>query len=96
MCVIEASGQQILDALEHGARNLPEENGGFLQVSGLTYDIDTWKESPVIIDEQGMFQSIDPAKERRITNVKVNGQALDPDKMYTVCGSVYTLQNSGD
>ena len=33
MCVIEASGQQILDALEHGARNLPEENGGFLQVS---------------------------------------------------------------
>lgn len=96
MCVIEASGQQILDALEHGARNLPEENGGFLQVSGLTYDIDTWKESPVIIDEQGTFQSIDPAKERRITNVKVNGQALEPDKMYTVCGSVYTLQNSGD
>ena len=92
MCVIEASGQQILDALEHGARNLPEENGGFLQVSGLTYDIDTWKESPVIMDEQGTFQSIDPAKERRITNVKVNGQALEPDKMYTVC----TLQNSGD
>ena len=96
MCVIEASGQQILDALEHGARNLPEENGGFLQVSGLTYDIDTWKESPVIMDEQGTFQSIDTAKERRITNVKVNGQALEPDKMYTVCGSVYTLQNSGD
>ena len=96
MCVIEASGQQILDALEHGARNLPEENGGFLQVSGLTYDIDTWKESPVIMDEQGTFQSIDPAKGRRITNVKVNGQALEPDKMYTVCGSVYTLQNSGD
>ncbi len=96
ICVIEASGQQILDALEHGARNLPEENGGFLQVSGLTYDIDTWKESPVIMDEQGMFQSIDPAKERRITNVKINGQPLDPDKMYTVCGSVYTLQNSGD
>lgn len=96
MCVIEASGQQILDALEDGARNLPEENGGFLQVSGLTYDIDTWKESPVIMDEQGTFQSIDPAKERRITNVKVNGQALEPDKMYTVCGSVYTLQNSGD
>lgn len=96
MCVIEASGQQILDALEHGARNLPEENGGFLQVSGLTYDIDTWKESPVIMDEQGTFQSIDTAKERRITNVKVNGQALESDKMYTVCGSVYTLQNSGD
>ena len=96
MCVIEASGQQILDALEHGARNLPEENGGFLQVSGLTYTIDQWKESPVILDEQGMFQGIDPAKERRVTNVKINGQALDPDKMYTVCGSVYTLQNSGD
>ena len=36
LCVVEATGQQILDALEWGARNVPGENGGFLQVSGLT------------------------------------------------------------
>ena len=27
MCVVEATGQQILDALEWGARVVPEENG---------------------------------------------------------------------
>ena len=33
-CVVEATGQQILDALEMGARNVGiGENGGFLQVS---------------------------------------------------------------
>ena len=39
-CVVETTGQKILDALEFGSRNYPEENGGFLQVSGLTYTID--------------------------------------------------------
>ncbi len=34
-CVIEATGQQILDALEWGARGVPDENWGFLQTSGL-------------------------------------------------------------
>lgn len=34
-CVIEATGQQILDALEWGARAVPDENWGFLQTSGL-------------------------------------------------------------
>ena len=37
MCVIEVTGQQILDALEWGAHAMPGENGGFLQVAGLTY-----------------------------------------------------------
>lgn len=31
LCVVEATGQQILDALEWGARNVPAENGGFLR-----------------------------------------------------------------
>ena len=34
--VIEATGQTILDALEHGARFYPNNNGGYLQVAGLT------------------------------------------------------------
>ena len=39
LCVCEATGQQILDALEFGAKDVPGEFGGFLQVSGLTYEI---------------------------------------------------------
>lgn len=97
MCVIEATGQQIIDALEHGARNYPEENGGFLQVSGITFEINTKVEnSPVIINEKGAFQSIDEKSQRRIQNVKVNGQPIDLNKSYTVAGSSYVLMEAGD
>ena len=37
---VEVTGQTILDALELSAMNLPDENGGFLQVSGMSYTID--------------------------------------------------------
>ncbi len=96
MCVIRATGQQILDALEHGARLNPEENGGFLQVSGLTYEIHNYLESPVITDNMEMFQGIDETKERRVQNVMIGGKALDPEAGYTVAGSFYTLQKQGD
>ena len=46
-CMIEVTGQQIADALELGAIACPGESGGFLQVSGLTYTIDTTVESTV-------------------------------------------------
>lgn len=96
MCVIRATGQQILDALEHGARMNPEECGGFLQVSGLTYEIHNYLESPVITDSMEIFQEIDGTKERRVQNVMIGGEALDPNKTYTVEGSCYTLQEQGD
>ena len=97
MCVIEATGQQILDALEHGVKKYPEESGGFLQVSGLTYEINkTVTESPVVTDEKGVFQSVAEGKKRRVQNVKVNGVAIDPDKTYKVAGSQYTLLEGGD
>lgn len=96
MCVIRATGQQILDALEHGARMNPEESGGFLQVSGLTYEIHNYLESPVITDSMEIFQGIDETKDRRVQNVMIGGETLDPNKTYTVAGSCYTLQEQGD
>lgn len=96
MCVIEATGQQIVDSLENGARLNPEECGGFLQVSGLTYEIHAWRESPVITDDKGSFQSVDPSGERRVENVRINGQPIDLSATYTVAGSVYLLQEGGD
>jgi len=47
VCKIEATGQQILEALEQGTRNYPEEFGGFLQVSGLRYELVTSAEKRV-------------------------------------------------
>lgn len=40
LVVVEMMGMDILEALEHGARLLPEQNGAFLQVSGITYEVD--------------------------------------------------------
>ena len=55
MVVIEVTGQQLLDALEWGSREVPEELGGFLQTAGLTYEIHTYIESSCTEDVDGMF-----------------------------------------
>ncbi len=40
-CLIEVTGQQLKDALEMASKNYPQESVGFLQVSGVTYTIDS-------------------------------------------------------
>lgn len=94
LCLIEATGQEILDALEMGASNAPEEFGGFLQVSGLSYKIDTSIPSSVKTDENGNFVSVDG--ERRVFDVKVGGQAIDATKTYKVASHGYMLLEGGD
>lgn len=94
LCVIEVSGQTILDALEWGSRMVPDEFGGFLQVSGLTYEIHSYIDSPCIADENDRFVGIEG--ERRVQNVLVNGQPIDPAKTYTLAGHNYMLFEQGD
>jgi len=40
LVVVEMMGMDIIEALEFSVRLLPEQNGGFLQVSGLTFEVD--------------------------------------------------------
>ena len=94
LCVVEATGQQILDALEWGSRVVPEETGGFLQVSGLTYEIHTYIKSSCTADENGLFTGV--AGEYRVKNVKVGGEDLDVNKTYTLACHDYLLKNAGD
>lgn len=94
LCVVEATGQEILDALEWGARVVPDESGGFLQVSGLTYEIHTYLPSTTTKDERGMFTGV--AGEYRVKNVKVAGEDLDLTKTYTLASHNYMLQDAGD
>lgn len=96
MCVAKVTGQQILDALEYGAYLYPDFNGAFLQVSGLTYEIHAYKESPVIMNEEKICEGIDNTKERRVQNVKVNGEALKTEDTYTVAASEYIFDSHGD
>lgn len=94
VCMVEATGQQVLDALECGAMVTPEEFGGFQQVSGLTYEIDVDTPSSVKLDDNGMFVGVDG--EYRVKNVMVGEEPLDPEKTYTVASHNYMLKNGGD
>ncbi len=92
--VVEVSGQQILDALENGARYLPEENGGFLQVSGMTYEIDMNVSSSVKSDKNGSFIGV--SGEYRVRNVKIDGKPLDAERNYVLAAVDYLLKDGGD
>ena len=96
LTVIEVTGQQVLDALEWSVHSLPGEFGGFDQVSGITFEYDSEIESHVIQDESKMFSGVDDTKERRVRNVKVGGEPLDPEKIYTLASHDYQLLNNGD
>jgi len=106
---VYATGQQILDDLEVGCRkteklykfdgNAVGENGGFRQVSGLRFTIDTSIESAVIMDENNIFAGFS-SDARRIKDVYVlEGDEyvpLEKDKIYTVASTDYVLFGSGD
>ena len=94
MCVIEVTGQQLLDALEWGARAVPGENGGFLQVSGMSYEIHSYIDSTCIEDENRYYAGVEG--ERRVMNVLVGGEPVDPEAVYTVASVDYTLLENGD
>lgn len=96
MCVLEVTGQQIIDILEHGARRCPEVLGSFFQVSGMSFEIHTYLESPVITDQLENFVGIDETKERRVQNVYIGDEPIDLNGKYTLTGSTYVLLQGGD
>ena len=80
VCLLEVTGQQIIDALEWGCHLSPSECGGFLQVSGITFDVDESIPSPCKMDDNGIC--IDIVGERRVQNVKINDEDIDLEKKY--------------
>lgn len=93
-CVIEVTGQQIKDALEMAAKDCPQETGGFLHVSGITYTINTSVPSNVKLDERGNFKNVSGVY--RVGDILVNGEPLDVNKTYTVASHNYMLKSGGD
>ena len=94
MCVVEATGQEILDALEFSVHSLPGEFGGFLHVSGMSFTVDLSVESSVKLDVNDMFVSVEG--ERRVKDVMIGGEPLDPEKTYTLASHNYKLKSMGD
>ena len=102
-CLQTVSGQQLLDALEWGSRQLGsgEESGGFLQVSGMTYHINTSIPCTVQEDENGIWIG-GPTGEYRVHEVKIYNkdtnewEDLKLDGEYNLAGYNYTLRDLGD
>ena len=102
-CLQTITGQQLLDALEWGARTAGtgEECGGFLQVSGITYKIDTQWPDSTQKDEKGVWIG-GPTGGYRVHDVKVYNKetnawdALDLEAHYNLAGYNYTLRDLGD
>lgn len=94
LCLMEVTGQQILDALEWGCSACPGENGAFPQVSGMTFELDTSIENPCKKDENGMCAGIEG--ERRVKNLKINDVPVDPEKKYKFTTLSYIASEHGD
>lgn len=108
LTMVKATGQQILDALELASRstqkhtsdgkNATGECGGFLQVSGLKYTIDTSIPTSVELDGKNMFVAV--KGERRVKDVMVEkaGQwtPIDPKATYKLASHNYMLKDAGD
>ena len=104
-CLLTVSGQQMLDALEWGAKDVAvdgsKECGGFLQVSGLKYTIDATIPCTVQKDDKGVWTG-GPTGEYRVKDVQVLNKdtgAYEPlklDAKYNLAGYNYTLRDLGD
>ncbi len=96
LTVIEVTGQQVLDALEWSVHSLPGEFGGFDHVAGLTFEYDATIPTPCVENENKMFDHVDETMTRRVRNVLVAGEPLDPAKIYKLASHDYQLLNEGD
>ena len=102
-CLQTITGQQLLDALEWGARSAGtgEECGGFLQVAGITYKIKTSWPSSVGMDDKGVWTGA-PTGGYRVYDVMVYNkdtqayEPLDLEASYNLAGYNYTLRDLGD
>ena len=102
-CLQTITGQQLLDALEWGARGVGtgEEIGGFLHVAGITYQIDDQWPTSVQMDDKGVWTGA-PTGGYKVHDVKVYNketdvyEPLDLTASYNLAGYNYTLRDLGD
>lgn len=103
-CLLEVTGQQILDALEWGSKGInaegTAENGSLLHVAGLKYTLDLSYDSTVQADEKDVWTGA-PTGAYRVKDVQVLDREsreyvpLDVTKTYRLAGHNYTLRDLG-
>lgn len=93
LCLVEISGQELLDLLEYGVQSYPESNGSFFQVSGLTFTFDPSIPSSVVVSERDEFLGVDGPY--RVSDVMVGGRPLELNKTYTLASHNYLIKSGG-
>ncbi len=95
----EVTGQILLDMLEMGMMNYPNEDGSFPHMSGVTFSVHTAIPTSVKVDENGFFTGVDG--EYRVYGVKVfdkksgTYKPIEPDEKYVLAGFNYFLLDFG-
>ena len=101
VCILNIDGQTVLDVLEFGSRGAGKDAiGGFMQVAGLKFSVDTSVPSTVQIDSKKMWGGKPSAY--RVHNVEVYNinekkyEPLDLNKKYCIGGINFIIRNMGD
>ena len=99
-CTATLTGQQLVDALEFSVSYLPEEDGSFMQVSGVKFEVDTTVPTPVEKDEYHLFAGVGEGQ-RRVSHVQVWDKdsrqflPVDLNRTYSLASFDYQIKNLG-
>ncbi len=99
-CTATMTGQQLLDAMEFSVSMLPYESGAFLQVSGMSYEVDASVPTPVALDKENLFSHVGDGK-RRISDLKIMNskageyESVELEKTYTIASFDYLITEMG-
>ncbi|MBQ7282610.1 MAG: 5'-nucleotidase C-terminal domain-containing protein, partial [Spirochaetales bacterium] len=84
VAVVYVSGAELLEALEASTYCTPAAVGGFPQVAGMKYTIDTTKEYAPNAESYPESTYYGPSEIRRVTINEINGKPFDPEATYAV------------
>lgn len=101
VCIVKLDGQSILDVLEFGSRGAGKDSiGGFMQVAGVKYSIDSSVPSSVKMDDKKRW--VGKPETYRVHDVEIYDRKegkylpLDPERTYYVGGINFIIRNMGD
>lgn len=92
--IIKIKGSDLLEVLEASTQSTPEPIGGFPQVSGITFTLNT----AVAYDAGDLYEGStynSPKSINRVTITSIGGKAFDPNAIYTVATNDF-LAAGGD
>lgn len=101
VCLIEATGREIREALEWGARRYPGYEGGFFHAAGMRYAVSISTVSTVR-SKDGIWTAGPQNGVYRVREIEVYDRAarrfvpLDLERTYRVAGCDYVLLNGGN